>query len=816
MQLYEAIYAALDGSAILFAGSGFSYGAINNKNNSVVAGEKLRDALANDCGIANTNESLETVSQYYVNKRSKADLISFLKGEFRIKKIAPHHEAIMSLPWKRIYTTNFDHVVEMAAQKNARLLDSVVPTDEIDNFDITNVCVHLNGSIERLGLSNIDTDFKLTDKSYAVDSLKSSDWYQLFSDDLSTTRAVIIVGYSMKYDIDIKRLLALPEIHKKVIFIDKHDPDEISRSLLEQYGDCEFIGIEAFAKQIISEKSVFTPSVLSTSFECFEHEYKTTFTPQTVTFNDLIDLYVKGDYSVKLSEKKSQTDPNADYRYIISREKTELLLKQQNNVRAFLVLSDLGNGKTMFCNLLRDIFRTENVDVYTFTRNTEMLPNEIEYIVTNSVKRRAFVIIDDFRSKLDILRGFRNYNTENIRFILTSRKAVAPRISVLYGVLGIAESDVFPLYIDRLSNTEIQHLAEVILDNSLLSSKIKSSQHDDIVEYLTTKCNSKFSDILLELFDSSGIKTRILSVWSNIQSASSNVRTLAILALMKSVMSIYMDYSEIMELLRIDYIKFSDDDRELLEEIFSYEQNDVIIKSSVIASKLLYEFVDLKDLVNVITLVLTEMETRSDRYQAHFELSKNLVSHSHFRNFVDKGNNNDIIKNFYDGIRNNRFYRGNAFFWEQYASACIDTGAFDVATQCIENAFTIANEIPNFVPYHIETVKARFIMEKLIADINAQRVPKADAALTAVIDCHACLVKYFDHPDNDISMVYRVSEKYKIVFDQYREEFDRRQRSMFAERCADMLKRMRISLAKNECDPHLLSKLISQLENCKW
>ena len=48
MNLQEAINYALDGTAILFTGSGFSYGAANIDNNGFITGLALRDFLAND------------------------------------------------------------------------------------------------------------------------------------------------------------------------------------------------------------------------------------------------------------------------------------------------------------------------------------------------------------------------------------------------------------------------------------------------------------------------------------------------------------------------------------------------------------------------------------------------------------------------------------------------------------------------------------------------------------------------------------------------------------------------------------------------
>ena len=51
MELKEAIQYALEGKAILFAGSGFSHGATNFRGEKFKTGIGLRNSLAKSCGI---------------------------------------------------------------------------------------------------------------------------------------------------------------------------------------------------------------------------------------------------------------------------------------------------------------------------------------------------------------------------------------------------------------------------------------------------------------------------------------------------------------------------------------------------------------------------------------------------------------------------------------------------------------------------------------------------------------------------------------------------------------------------------------------
>lgn len=177
-------------------------------------------------------------------------------------------------------------------------------------------------------------------------------------------------------------------------------------------------------------------------------------------------------------------------------------------------------------------------------------------------------------------------------------------------------------------------------------------------------------------------------------------------------------------------------------------------------------------------------------------------------------NSRRIVSSFYDSIRNLHFCQDNTFFWEQFASACIEAKDFNTADQCIENAFAIAKRIPGFIPYHLETVKARYIMEKLLFEIIMGKRPSAEEAICSLKECQERLMKHFYHPDNNVGYVYRVGSKYVEVFENYKKEFDSRQKSIFTEKKVQMLKLMKEQLSSSEVINVPLRKWAEELEKC--
>ena len=199
MELKEAIQYALEGKAILFAGSGFSHGATNFRGEKFKTGIGLRNSLAKSCGIDAKEYSLSAVADFYTESsgHSENDLISFLIDEFTLGEIAPAHEIIMSIKWKRIYTTNYDLVIEEGAKLNKNPLFSVTLEDHLETYPKEQVCVHINGSIHNLTVDSLKNSFRLTDRSYDSETLVGKPWFIPLESLLRVLKQILIVANNL-------------------------------------------------------------------------------------------------------------------------------------------------------------------------------------------------------------------------------------------------------------------------------------------------------------------------------------------------------------------------------------------------------------------------------------------------------------------------------------------------------------------------------------------------------------------------------------------------------------------------------------------
>lgn len=792
MVLADAIRAALEGKAILFAGSGFSHGAKNWKGDMLPMGTGLRDGLAKECGIEHSNANLSAVSDYYlsVDGHSPDSLITYLKEIFTLGDMTDAHREIMSLNWKRVYTTNYDLVIEESAKANGQIIKSITLDAPFDLHSGERICVHINGSISNLTRSTLKSSFKLTDQSYDAETLAGKPWFDFMDRDFTSAKAIIIVGFSMQNDIDIRRIIARPQICSKVVFISGPNPDPIDMSVLKQYAPVETIGIEGFAEKISSEKKVFIPSVSkSYDYSSFVHEHMTPLEKCKTKFDDLTGFYYLGNISPAILQKNW----NGEYENLVLRNAVDTFMRERFRYKVFLAISNIGNGKALLCNLLRNELRETDVDVFTFYRESVDLNDEIEFICNEYSKRQIVVIIDDYYKHLNILRSFSDFSDlSRVTFMLTSRLSkLSTNYRKLIQILHINEADVKPLRLNDLTQNEINQLANVLWNRQMLNDTLPSGAVQEVADFIREDCKSSIGNVVIKLFDSSYIKNQLIALYEKaVQNDSPALRELAVASLASEVMNLHLSSDEIIDLLGVDFVKLSLTESELICELFDAESDEIKVRSSIVARKILQDVIPIDTLLPVLKKILLAANKRYNSEPTYAETMKAIVSHTNFKFWIRKAENVKSIKEFYDDLRTISFFSSkNPFYWEQFASVCIDAKDFPTAHQCLNNAFEEANRIQNFVPFQVETVYARYLLANLsyqlsISDIASENI------VQILMDADRRLFKYYNHPEDDHYHVFQLFNSIIEIFFNNLNQLSSRDTSMFLEKMVQGRRRL--------------------------
>ena len=175
-KLENYIEEAINGNAILFVGSGFSKGATNLKNEDLKSGVELAKYFCHRCNL-DEDMNLNDIAEIFLETYGKDEIIEELTKEFTVKNISSSHSIISEINWKRIYTTNYDNIIETSYAKQSKTIVSVTLNDNV--YDVPKriyLCIHLNGFVGRLDKNTLSKEFKLTNTSYLTSEFINSKW----------------------------------------------------------------------------------------------------------------------------------------------------------------------------------------------------------------------------------------------------------------------------------------------------------------------------------------------------------------------------------------------------------------------------------------------------------------------------------------------------------------------------------------------------------------------------------------------------------------------------------------------------------------
>jgi hypothetical protein len=118
LELTAAVRHALDGNAVLFTGAGFSLGAVNKAGTSFPLSNDLSEHLMGD--LKETERvPLQTAAELYVGRHGEVGLLDNLNKHLGVISVGAHHEEFARIPWRRVYTTNYDEVFEIACRQQS-------------------------------------------------------------------------------------------------------------------------------------------------------------------------------------------------------------------------------------------------------------------------------------------------------------------------------------------------------------------------------------------------------------------------------------------------------------------------------------------------------------------------------------------------------------------------------------------------------------------------------------------------------------------------------------------------------------------------
>ena len=593
MELREGIKHIFDENAVVIMGAGASYGA-KNAFGSMPSGKELSQYLYSKCDIKPDDPwDLQDAAQTYEEQFGPARLISEIRSIINCASFTSSHADIYSLPWIRYYTTNYDDVALLAASSRGKTIEPVTVTSEFyGNQEKRNVCVHINGYIGKLTSDTLHHEFKLTANRYqAQENILNSQWGVLFENDLETAKCIVIIGLSLKYDLDLRRIIYNSALREKTIIIDSPGLTENSENQLKRFGTVYKIGVDKFAEEIRNIGKIYLVNHREPKDKCyyaFTYESNMKYDLVSPSPDVIFRFYINGQFDNSLLYRNS-----GQYSGCVQREcNAEIKRAFTSGKRFVFVHSDMGNGKTVCINEIRYSMLEEGYYIFTLTNaDSSKLREDIAAICLLAKEKKVLVIIDDYINYMEVLRIFTLNSEGKEQFLLTARSALNyNKMPTVFSMFSVEENQSAIFDINVLNNTELTNCVSIFDRNGLFGRNSGLNKNEKIRHLSARKYGARrFQSIMLDVLESEVIKRKISELIQIIREQSQSYHDMIALILLKEVMNLRLRTRDIG---RIGGIDISTDalfkTNPAIMELLSFNNGgEITIKSPITARYIL-------------------------------------------------------------------------------------------------------------------------------------------------------------------------------------------------------------------------------------
>lgn len=781
MELEEAIKRINLGNCTLFLGAGYSLGAPTECGQSLGTASQVASNLYAECeeefGVDGT---LQDAAELYMERNSTAKLLDYLRSHFMAVDVLQSQQIIGSLPWKRVYTTNYDNVFELSCQKNGKTVTAVSASNDIINYaDKRKLCIHINGLIQNLTEESLFKEFKLLTVSYASAEFQENPWSAVFRSDLKSSDAIFFIGFSLNYDLDLQRILYInQEVRDRCFFIVSDNENQRSIRKISEFGNVEAIGLDGLVQKI--KRTPTLPIKLSKHYFCFNIQPKSESLPN-ITPTKVLDFYNWG--SIDKSAFYYSTISPEEYKYAIRRTRTNEILDAINNgSNNIIVHSGFGNGKSLTLLSLSILLTQRGYTVYNYIKYYTSEPREVENICKDG---KSVIIIDNYAQHKELLETIRTFRTDQI--LILAERTLINELAYFWLEDLLGNFDCFN--VEKLSEEDISSLIPVFSQYGLFGEKA-SMRVDQKSSYLKYDCFSKFCPILIDLLNAPVFIERIKDLVQNIK-LNRHFYEAFVFCLLSPIFEFVIDTDELSFIFndnKLNSPKFTKDVN--ICEVIDFTNNKVSIHSSILAQKILQE-VDGSAIIDVLCKAFKALNQQRQSVSYSY-LLRTLLSHANIQRVINPHSQDKLnqILRFYDTILPLEYCQTNHHFWLQYAIAELFAKDYNAAKVYFDNAYSFAKSKHSADIYQIDNHYARYLLENECVNGNQT------TCLNAFLEAHKKLVDPI-HKERVRFYPYRVADNYYDFYEHFYNGMKDYEKKVFIKSCQEMYNRSQWYLDQN-------------------
>lgn len=701
--LERAIELIGEGRSILVLGAGFSKGATDHDDEPLLLASELAGVLAEELG-EDPKSGLEEISGLYLDSFDSSRLLNLLRKRYRSKTQSRSQSIVSTLPWKRIYTTNYDDIVEKCFEKAEMDLCTLTRTSTPSASKTPLECVHLNGYINGVDEKNFNAEILLTDSQYFTNALRDSPWAGRLRADFHSARSIFFVGYSL-YDFDISKVLSESGARGNIYFIQHEELSKANKVKFERFGSLHTIGIDQFAKLVQEKGAAIRREPPRDFLVNFREVPRDEGSPRVPEFATIRDLLVKG----KIEKSAINWDlSQGEQKYRARREQIDRLADTSGLPgQSLFVRSDIGNGKKLFIAEVIEVLLAADFRCFHFDGISDNLSDDIAFLSAACETGSVAILFPDYYNHehlIDLIRqgvpkAFLITSSTSAAWELADRKPKFPKESLI------------DVGLDQLTEAEMQNL-DTLIDSAGLWGERSGQSREQRIDFIRRQCRCSLRSLLLILFNQEGIRNEIGRVFAEARSEGRESLSQFIQYLAICASSFDPSFKEVSEILGIKFAnRVSRGNVGWTAEFFSLRDGRRNITSPVFSQYLLREFVSDREIIDEVCELAQKLE-RASTGNPLFAKLKNFPMRFSFVGglFSDSGKSEKIVQ-YYESLRQLGLGGSNPLFWLQYAIACMSFRDYESAGSHFSNAYGKADGKNTYDTYQIDNHFARFLLE---------------------------------------------------------------------------------------------------------
>lgn len=708
----HALFSIFSGKALLFLGAGFSKGAKSlsldgQQLTDFPGGQELAADLMKDLGVEIT-ESLDRCAEFYESKTGRSQLLSTLARRLNVKSVADFQKNILSCPWNRIYTTNYDNIISSTKSLPKRLRN-IGLKDKIPHYTNSTIeCLYINGYLDMA--SPQESSITITREDYAsADNAQRKDIIRMFRTDVSMVDHVFFLGYSI-YDIEVAQILQEDtSVQKKIFFVVGHDINVINETTISKYGTVVKITCEEFSHLLTNAKEDYAliPPVCEKVFTSL-HKYEILNTSDQTASSPRVDpifeLLVRSRIDRAHIQKSLQNKSND----ILIRTNLELIQSHIDNDKKFIIIhSHTCNGKTVFLEELAAKLN-EFYTIFFASPDSQSLSRDLIELSKLYEDKKIVVIVDGYARSIREISPIID-KLRNITFVFSERTAIHKIVSPSFKF-----PDVGVFSLDQLDMQEIANFAKILIDNG-----ITGIPEARLVSDITNKYENSIGKTILSLVEYSETANRFIEKIKKDISDNRKYRNEAYTIIMLSILTGQpVKKSTINEILDVqtaysqNFVQTS-----LFHDLFTNRDDTIACPGILpyIISKKAFDPEYAR--YNAINLAKYAYLHRDKPF--YDNISSLSMRYSFLQNALPDENFLSNSTAFYTELRTVGGLGSFPLFWLQFAIAKLNYSEFAMAKQYLKSAYQMAGRT-NFNTYQIDNQYARLM---LMADDSIPETP---------------------------------------------------------------------------------------------